>query len=109
MLFNDFMTYSRLTIVQSLDVSCRTYLHKVLVAGVILGEKYEMVVASVIGILELVVIVSCDIYLTSDDRLYLRELLGHLQEFLDTVHVTVIGNGKCGHSKLLCPFKKAAY
>ena len=74
-------------------MSCRTYLHQILVAGVVLGQQDEVVIASVIRVLEGVVIVPCHIHLAAYDRLHLRELFSHLQELLHTIHVSVVSDG----------------
>ena len=106
-LLYDFVTDTRLVIVFSLDMSCRDDLHQVLVAIVVLGQQNKVIIASVILVLELVIIVSGHIYLTSDDRLDLRILFRHFQELLHSVHVTMVGDSKCGHSKLFCALEKA--
>ena len=51
MLFYDLMAYSWLSIVQTLDMSCRAYLHQVLVAGVVLCQQDEVIIAPVIRVL----------------------------------------------------------
>ena len=65
-----------------------------------------MVVTSVAGVLERVVIMSCNIYLASDYRLDLRILLCYFQELLHTIHVTMVCNGQRRHSELFCALKK---
>ena len=62
-----------------------------------------------VRVLQSVVIVPCDIDFATYDRFYLRILLGHLQELLDSVHVSMVGDGQGRHSQLLGTFKKASY
>ena len=58
-------------------------------------------------VLEFMVIVTRHIHLASDDRLDVRVLLGHLQKLLDTIHVAMVGDGKCRHFKLFRTLEKA--
>ena len=67
-----------------------------------------MVVAPVVLVLELIIIMSCHVDLASDDRLDLRKFLRDLQEFLHSVHISMVGDGQCGHAELLGPLEKAA-
>ena len=90
-------------------MSGRTYLHQVLVAAVILRKQDEVIVTSMVGILEIVVVMSRHIYLTADDRLDLRILLRHLQKLLDSVHVAMVGDCQSRHAQLFCAFEKASY
>jgi hypothetical protein len=60
-------------------------------------------------VLEFMVIVTRHIHLATDDRLDVRILLGHLQELLHTIHVSVVCNGKCGHFQLFRALEKTAY
>jgi hypothetical protein len=68
-----------------------------------------MEITSMVLVLDLMVVVTGHIDFASDDRLYLRKLFGHLQEFLDSIHVSMIGYGKSRHAKLPGTFKKASY
>ena len=47
--------------------------------------------------------------LTADDRLYVRVLLGILEELLHAVHITVVRDGQCGHPQLVGPVEKVFY
>ena len=100
------MRHPWLVVVLSFDVSCRDDLHQVLVAVVVLGKQDEVIIASVILVLEPVIIMPGDIYLASDDRLDLRELLGYLEKLLHTIHVSMVCNGQCRHSELFRSSKK---
>ena len=87
-------------------MSCRDNLHQVLVAVVVLCKENEVEIASVILVLELMVIMPCDIDLAADDRLHLGKLLRYLQEFLHTVHVSMVRDGQCRHFELFGACKK---
>ena len=87
----------------------RDYLHQISVSVIILSKKNKMEITSVVLVLEFMVIVTGHIYLAADDRLYFRKLLRHLQEFLDSVHVSMVRDGKSRHAKLLGTLKKASY
>ena len=65
-----------------------------------------MVVFSVIVVLEFVVIVPCHIHLTSEDRLHIRMFTCEFHEFLDTVHVSMVGDGQGRHTKFISPVKE---
>ena len=88
-------------------MTCRDDLHEVLVAFIILRKKDKVVIASVILVLELVVIMTGHIYLASDDRLDLGKLLRHLQEFLYTIHVSMVSDGQSRHAELFCALEEA--
>ena len=83
------------------------YLHQVPVAVIVLCKQNEVVISSVVLVLELMVIVLRNIDFTTYDGLYLRKLLGYLQKFLHSVHVSMVSDGKCRHAELLGPFEKA--
>ena len=104
--FHDFMRNARLVVVFSFDVSGGHDLHEVLVSVVILGEQDEVVVSSVVLVLELMVIVTGHIDFAAYDRLHLRKLLRHLQEFLHSVHVSMVCDGQGGHAEFLGSFEK---
>ena len=99
------VAYPRL-VVHALDMACRDYLHQVLVAVVVLGQEDEMVIFLVVLVLELMVIVSGDIYFAAYDRLYRRMFLRELEEFLHTVHVAVVGDGKTWHTQFFGSVEK---
>ena len=85
----------------------RDYLHQILVSVVVLRQQNKMEIRPVVLVLELMVIMLGHIYLTSDDRLYLRILLRHLQELLHTVHVSMVGYGQSRHFEFFCALEKA--
>ena len=98
-LLQDFVADPR-TIVHTLDMGDRDYLHQVLVAVVVLCEKDEVVIGPVCLVLELVVSYR-DIYLTADDRLDIGVFLGEFVELLYSIHVAMVGDGQGRHSELL--------
>ena len=101
------MADARFFIILSFDMPRRDNLHQILVAVVVLGQKNKMEICPVVLVLEFMVIMLGHIHLASDDRLNLRILLRHLQELLHTIHVSMVGDGKCRHSELACTLKKA--
>ena len=96
-------------VVVALDVAYGNDLHKVPVALVVLCQKYEVVVLLVVVVLELVVVVAGDVDFAAYDGLDIRELFGDVAEVLDTVHVTVVGDGEAGHPELLGTGEKLLY
>ena len=88
-------------VVHSLGVANRYYLHQVLVAGVVLGQKDEVVVFAVVVVLEVVVVVAGDVCLAAQDGLDVGVLLAGVEELLDSVHVAVVGDGQAGHLELV--------
>ena len=68
--------------------------------------KNEMEICPVVLVLQLVVIMLCDIDLTAYDRFYLREFLRHLKEFLHSIHISVISDGQCRHFQFFGSFEK---
>ena len=105
-LLHDLMADARLLVVFTLDMTGRNDLHEVLVAVVVLCQEDEVVVSSVVLVLELVVVVLGHIDLAADDRLDLGELLRHLEKLLDAIHVSMVCNGQCWHFELLCACKE---
>ena len=88
-------------------MACRYDLHEVPVTFIVLRQEDEVEVTSVILVLELMVIVAGHIYLTSDDRLDLGKFLRYLQEFLDTIHISMVCDGQSRHAEFLGTLKKA--
>ena len=88
-------------VVHSLGVADGYYLHQVLVAGVVLGQKDEVVVFAVVVVLEVVVVVAGDVCLAAQDGLDVGVLLAGVEELLDSVHVAVVGDGQAGHLELV--------
>ena len=105
-LLHDLMADARLLVVFTLDMTGRNDLHEVLVAVVVLCQEDEVVVASVVLVLELVVVVLGHIDLAADDRLDLGELLRHLEKLLDTIHVSMVCDGQGRHFELFCTRKE---
>ena len=105
-LLDDLVGHAGLVIVLALDVTDGDDLHEVAVAGGILGQKDQVIVSPVGGILELVVVMPRNIHLAANDGLDLviafriLMLSGHLEELLDPVHVAVVRDGESGHSEL---------
>ena len=67
-------------------------------------------------VLQLGVVMPRDIHLASDDRLdlvlfslFVLMLVGELEELLDTVHVSVVGDGQRGHAHGFCPVEQSGY
>ena len=95
-------------VVKSVDKALGAYLHQILVAVVVLGQENQVVVALVVVVLEMVVIVARNVYLAADQRLdygllvrpQVRLVPGPFEELLDTVHVTVVGDGYGRHIEL---------
>ena len=96
----------RLAVVHTLDVARRNDLHQVPVAIVILGQEDEVVVALVGAVLDLMVVPARDIDFATDDGLDVRVLLGELEELLDAVHVSMVGDGQTGHAELFRPVEQ---
>ena len=99
-LLHDLVGYARLFIILSLDVASGHYLHQIPVAVVVLGQQDEVIVSSMVLVLQLMVIVLRHIYLAAYDRLHLRELLRCLEELLHTIHIAVVGYRQSRHTKL---------
>jgi hypothetical protein len=55
------------------------------------------------------VIVPGNVHLTADDGLYVRMLLGVLEELLYAIHVAVVRNGQGRHSQLIGPVEEVFY
>ena len=100
------VAHPRLAVVHTLDVTGRDDLHEVLVAVVILRKKDEVVVPLVGAVLDLVVVPARDIDLAADNGFDVRVLAGELVELLDTVHVSMVGDGQAGHTELFRPGKQ---
>ena len=107
-LLDDIMADPRLAEVETFRVGGRDDLHQILVSLVILGKEDQMVVATMVLVLELMVIVPCDIDLAADDRLDLvvsgllvHMLPGELEELLDPVHVAMVCDGQGRHAEFL--------
>ena len=112
-LLHHFVAYAR-AVVHSLYVPRGHYLHEVFVAGVVLGEKYEVIVPSVVVVLQMVVVVTRDVDFAADDGLddvvavgvFVALVVGPTEELLDSVHVAVVGDGHCGHPQLACTLEE---
>ena len=103
---HDLVAHTRLLVVFSFDMAGRHNLHEVPVSVVVLRKKDEVEIASVVLVLQLVVIVSGHIDFTAYYGLDIGIFLRHLQEFLHTVHVSVVGDRQCRHFELLRSFKQ---
>ena len=107
--FHNLVRNPRLVVVLSLNMPGGYDLHQVLVAIVILCQEYEVVVVPVVVVLKSVVVMARHINLTSQYGLHSRMFVRKLHEFLDAVHIAVVGNGKRRHSELFCPVKEFGY
>ena len=90
--------------------------HQVPVTLRVLCQKYEVVIRPVFVVLEFGIVVSRDIYLATDYRLYLvflsllvPVLVGEFEELLDPVHISVVCDGEGWHTHGLCPVKQGRY
>ena len=99
----------RLVVVLSLNMPGGYDLHQVLVAIVILCQEYEVVVVPVVVVLQSVVVMARHINLAAQYGLHSRMFVRKLHEFLDAVHIAVVGDGKRRHSELFCPVKEFGY
>ena len=82
------------------------YFHKVFVAVVILCKKDEVIIISVIGILEFMVVMPRDIHLAADNGLNFRMFRGKFEKLLHPVHISVIRYRNAGHTEFFGPVKK---
>ena len=87
------------TVVHTLDIAYRHYLHQVPVAVIVLGEQYQVVVFLVVVVLQAVVVVPRHIDFAAYYGLDVRELLRDVEKVLHAVHVAVVGDGETGHSE----------
>ena len=92
-LFQHFVAHPRARI-ETFYMPRRDYLHQVLVAVVVLGQKDQVVVLVVLLVFDFVVIVPGDVNLAAYDGFDGREACGYVTEILDTEHVAVVGDGK---------------
>ena len=113
---DDLVAYPRLAVIQTLDVAQGHYVRKVLVALIVFREEDKVIVRPVLIVLEFRIVVSGDVHLAPDDRLdfvllglFVAVLVRELEEFLDTVHVAMIGDGKGGHAHCLGPVEEGCY
>ena len=104
-------------IIETVYEAFRADLHEVLVAVVVFGQKYEVVVVLVLVVFEAVVVVPGHIHFTTHQRLHQRLAVraevglvpGPLEELLDTVHVAMVGDGNGGHPELAGPGEQSFY
>ena len=113
---DDLVAYPRLAVIQALDVAQGHYVRKVLVALIVFREEDKVIVRPVLIVLEFRIVVSGDVHLAPDDRLdfvllglFVAVFVSELEEFLDTVHVAMVGDGKGGHAHRLGPVEKGRY
>ena len=107
--FHNLVRNPRLVVVLSLNMPGGYDLHQVLVAIVILCQEYEVVVVPVVVVLQSVVVMARHINLAAQYGFHSRMFVRKLHEFLDAVHIAVVGNGKRRHSELFCPVKEFGY
>jgi len=111
---DDFVRDPRLVIILAFDVPFRNYLYQILIPVVVLGQKDQVEIRAVLVVLFLMVIVPRDIDFAAYERFYLqipvsvdvRLVIGHFEEFLDAVHVSVVRNGKGRHFEFACAFEQ---
>ena len=89
-------------------VTCRDYLHQVLVPVVVLGQQYQVVIFPVVLVLY-GMIVFRDVYLASYDGLDFRVFSGVFEKFLHPVHVPVVSDGQSRHSELFRSLEQFFY
>ena len=77
--------------------------HQVLIAGIVLCQKNQMVIPVLsVTLFSVEPGIRCNIYLTANDRINLRLLTG-LIKLYHTVHDTMVCDGSTVHTKLLHP------
>ena len=87
-------------IIVSLNIAQRNQLRKIAIAGFVFCEKNEVMVADTLHICSFVTVAGGKIYLAADNRLY--SLLPALLIKGDgSVHIAMVGDGKCLHPRLL--------
>ena len=99
------------TVVHTLDMCGRYYLHQVLVAFIVLGKQDEVIIAL---FLDFVVKMTCHIDLATynglDNEIAVRVLVGlvvrHLEEFPHCIQVAVVGNCYRRHTEFPRPCKQ---
>ncbi len=89
------------TVVKAFEMGFGYYLDKVLVAGIVLGQKNEMIMVSV-DYIAAEATSRRHVYLTADDGLYPR-FSGGAVELDDAVHSAVVGYGQAVHTQLFGP------
>ena len=99
--FQHFVAHAGLVVVHALDVAGGHYLHQVLVAGVVLGQKDEVIVLAVVVVLEAVVVVLGDVRLAAQDGLDVRVFLADVEELLHAIHVAVVRDCQTRHLELV--------
>ena len=98
---HDLVADAGLAVVESLDVAGGDYLHQVLVALVVLGQQYEVVVFAVLVILEVMVVVLGYVCLAAQNGLDIGVFLADVEELLHTIHVAVVRDCQTRHLELV--------
>ena len=92
-------------VVEALYVRGGHYLHQILVAVVVLGQQYQMVVFAVLLVVDAVVVLG-HIHLAAHYGLDFREFLCNVQEVLYTIHIAVVSDGQARHTQFRSPLEE---